>query len=132
MIKLTFKVNGLKALGDLPPQGRAAVLNAAAGRVLLVEEMGEDAPVRVLGQLVKSTTHKPNKKVMPTLMMKRSRLRRKAATPSQGKWWSMAARSPVVRSIHARVIRPGQCAPSKKGLVAAKEKQTLGKQALRS
>ena len=32
MIKLTFKVNGLKTLGDLPPQGRAAVLNAAAGR----------------------------------------------------------------------------------------------------
>ena len=177
MIKLTFKVNGLKTLGDLPPQGRADVLNAAAGRVrsvveehfdslpsrqfwkeaaddvvvapqwttregkgetvrtrveirkrgvalryyggkvkargniseltgkptksilipgkelranggdlfdivgdpqrvhvvktkagrvLLVEEMGKDAPVRVLGQLVKSTTHKPNKKVMPT------------------------------------------------------------------
>lgn len=34
--------------------------------MLLVEEMGKDAPVRVLGQLVKSTTLKPNKKVMPT------------------------------------------------------------------
>ena len=33
MIKLTFKVNGLKTLGDLPPQWRADVLNAAAGRV---------------------------------------------------------------------------------------------------
>ena len=32
MIKLTFKVNGLKAMGDLPPQGRAGVLNAAVGR----------------------------------------------------------------------------------------------------
>ena len=94
MIKLTFKVNGLKTLGDLPPQGRAAVLNAAAGRVRSVVEEhfdslpsrrfwkeaaddvvvapqwttreGKDAPVRVLGQLVKSATDKENKKVMPT------------------------------------------------------------------
>ena len=29
-----YKVNGLETLGDLPPQGRAAVLNAAAGRFM--------------------------------------------------------------------------------------------------
>ena len=47
MIKLTFKVNGLKTLGDLPSQGRADVLNAAAGRVRsVVEEHFDSLPSR--------------------------------------------------------------------------------------
>lgn len=36
------------------------------GCVLLVEDMGKGNQPRVLGKLVKSTTHRPNKNVLPT------------------------------------------------------------------
>ncbi len=65
MIKLTFKVNGLKALGDLPPQGRADVLNAAAGmcaarwRSISARRVGASSGRRRRGTKVETPQSRP-------------------------------------------------------------------------
>lgn len=54
------------------------VIKNKAGRVYLVEDGAEGAKMRLLGRLVKSTTHKPNPRVLPTREEMATRARNKA------------------------------------------------------
>lgn len=66
-----LRANGGELIDVVKNPKRLHVIKTKAGKVLLVEDIpgkkGKEAEVRIHGQLVKRTVHKPNPRVLPTV-----------------------------------------------------------------
>lgn len=66
-----LRANGGELIDVVKNPKKLHVIKTKAGKVLLVEDIpgkkGKEAEVRIHGQLVKRTVHKPNPRVLPTV-----------------------------------------------------------------